>query len=84
MTYFETSGRDNTDAVMAVVKRRADELGIGRGLPDMDGYQAVRLWWRYVNDLDLDALKTLLEYNREDVVNLKTLRERLPTPAKSR
>ena len=28
MTYFETPGRDNTDAVMAVVKRRASELAI--------------------------------------------------------
>jgi hypothetical protein len=38
---------------------------------------AVRLWWNYVNDKDEGALKTLLEYNREDVVNLKVLREKL-------
>ncbi len=55
------------------------QLGIGRQLPDMDGFQAVRLWWRYVDYFDREALKTLLEYNREDVVNLKTLREKLPT-----
>jgi DNA invertase Pin-like site-specific DNA recombinase len=42
------------------------------------GYEAVKLWWRYANDFDEDALVTLLEYNREDVVNLKTLKERLP------
>ena len=52
-------------------------LGIDRKLIEVDGYEAVRLWWRYVNDYDQDALTTLLEYNREDVVNLKTLKERL-------
>ena len=53
------------------------QLGIERRLADVDGYEAVRLWWRYINDYDQDALATLLEYNREDVVNLKTLKERL-------
>jgi uncharacterized protein YprB with RNaseH-like and TPR domain len=43
----------------------------------VDGYEAVRLWWRYVNSDDQDALDTLLQYNREDVVNLRTLKERL-------
>ena len=41
------------------------------------GYEAVKLWWRYVNSFDLDALATLLQYNKEDVVNLKSLKERL-------
>lgn len=53
------------------------QLGIVRRLKDISGYEAVRLWWRYQNDYDRDALLTLLEYNREDVVNLKTLREML-------
>ena len=53
------------------------QLGIERRLNEVDGYDAVRLWWRYVNDDDRDALSTLLEYNREDVVNLKYLKERL-------
>jgi len=35
------------------------------------------LWWRYRNDYDEDALATLLEYNKEDVINLKVLKERL-------
>ena len=52
-------------------------LGIERRLKDVNGFEAVKLWWRYVNDYDQDALKTLLEYNREDVVNLKTLKDRL-------
>lgn len=54
------------------------QLGIERRLKDMNGYEAVRLWWKYVDSFDLDALNKLLEYNREDVVNLKTLKEILP------
>ncbi len=50
-------------------------LGIRRNLQEVDGREAVRLWWRYVNDYDTAALRTLLEYNKEDVVNLKHLRD---------
>lgn len=53
------------------------QLGIQRRLKEVDGFEAVRLWWRWVNDYDEGALATLLEYNKEDVINLKTLRERL-------
>ncbi len=53
------------------------QLGINRQLKEVNGYEAVRLWWRYINDYDEDALKLLLEYNNEDVVNLKALRDRL-------
>jgi hypothetical protein len=53
------------------------QLGIERRLKDMNGWEAVRLWWKYVDSFDLDALHKLLEYNREDVVNLKTLKERV-------
>lgn len=53
------------------------QLGIERQLTEINGYEAVRLWWRYVDYFDLDALNTLLEYNKEDVINLKTLREKL-------
>jgi uncharacterized protein len=52
-------------------------LGIARRLTDMNGFMAVRLWWNYVNDNDTEALQKLLEYNREDVLNLHVLRERL-------
>ncbi len=58
------------------------QLGIRRELPDVNGLEAVRLWWRYVETFDLDALEKLKAYNREDVVNLKTLKEMLcPGPA---
>jgi len=51
------------------------QLGIVRQLKGVDGAEAVRLWWKYQNDHDRHALNTLLEYNREDVLNLKTLRQ---------
>lgn len=53
------------------------QLGIPRKLVEVDGRMAVRLWWRYVDSFDLEALDTLLAYNKEDVVNLKELKERL-------
>jgi uncharacterized protein YprB with RNaseH-like and TPR domain len=53
------------------------QLGIKRRLTDINGHEAVRLWWRYVDSFDINALNTLLEYNKEDVLNLKTLKERL-------
>ena len=53
------------------------QLGIPRKLVEVDGRVAVRLWWRYVDLFDLEALDTLLAYNKEDVVNLKALKERL-------
>ncbi|MFA5055597.1 MAG: ribonuclease H-like domain-containing protein [Dehalococcoidia bacterium] len=59
------------------LKAVEQQLGIGRELRGVDGFQAVILWWRYVNDNDMDALRTLLKYNEEDVKNLKVLRERL-------
>jgi uncharacterized protein YprB with RNaseH-like and TPR domain len=53
------------------------QLGIERRLKDVNGWEAVRLWWRYVDTFDLSALNKLLEYNKEDVVNLKTLKAKL-------
>jgi uncharacterized protein len=57
-------------------------LGIERRNKEINGYEAVRLWWKYVNDYDKAALKTLLEYNKEDVVNLKVLKEKLLSSSK--
>jgi uncharacterized protein YprB with RNaseH-like and TPR domain len=53
------------------------QLGIDRSSVGITGYDAVRLWWRYVDAFDLDALNTLLQYNKEDVINLKILKEKL-------
>ncbi|MDD5126993.1 MAG: ribonuclease H-like domain-containing protein [Dehalococcoidales bacterium] len=61
------------------LKRVEEQLGIPRRLKGITGWDAVKLWWRYQEYDDREALATLLEYNKEDVVNLKTLRERLQT-----
>ena len=53
------------------------QLGIERRLKDMNSWEAVRLWWKYVDSFDLEALNKLLEYNKEDVVNLKALKAKL-------
>ncbi|MFC1874441.1 ribonuclease H-like domain-containing protein [Chloroflexota bacterium] len=53
------------------------QLGIARKLKDIQGYDAIRLWQKYQSDSDEDALATLLEYNKEDVINLKSLKENL-------
>ena len=51
------------------------QLGIAREDKEVDGREAVRLWWKYVDSFDLEALDKLCAYNKEDVVNLKTLRD---------
>jgi uncharacterized protein YprB with RNaseH-like and TPR domain len=66
--------RNNLRGGFKAVER---QLGIPRQLREVDGHEAIRLWWRYVNDYDRRALAVLLEYNREDVINLKALREKL-------
>jgi uncharacterized protein YprB with RNaseH-like and TPR domain len=56
------------------LKRIERQLGIAR--PDevegMSGLDAVRLWWQWKRG-DRAALETLIEYNREDVVNMVRL-----------
>ena len=58
-------------------KRVEQQLGIPRQLKGISGFEAIMLWRRYQNDGDQNALNLLLQYNKEDVVNLKALRERL-------
>ena len=53
------------------------QLGIPRRLRGIGGADAVMLWWRYQMDHDKKALDLLLEYNKEDVLNLRTLRGKL-------
>ena len=53
------------------------QLGIDRESKGIDGLEAVRLWWKYVDAFDLDALNTLLLYNKEDVLNLKILKDKI-------
>lgn len=53
------------------------ELGLSRDeeIKDVDGLEAVRLWRRWEKHGDERALDRLIEYNRADVMNLKTLAE---------
>ena len=53
------------------------QLGIPRRLRGIGGAEAVILWWRYQINHDRKALDLLLEYNKEDVVNLIALRWKL-------
>jgi len=58
------------------LKKVEKTLGIKRcrKVRNLNGYDAVLLWNRYL-DGEPEALQLLLEYNREDVVNLKYLME---------
>jgi hypothetical protein len=58
-------------------KKVEERLGIERECKGLNGYDAVLLWQRYQAYGDEKALDLLLRYNKEDVVNLKVLRERL-------
>ena len=51
------------------------QLGINRELENVNGREAIQLWNRYLYSADFEALETLLHYNLEDVINLKTLKE---------
>ena len=66
--------RENLKGGLKVVEKK---LGITRHLKGVDGRVAVQLWWDYANNKNEQALRTLLEYNQEDVVNLHVLRQKL-------
>jgi hypothetical protein len=53
------------------------QLGIPRRLQGIGGADAVILWWRYQIHRDRKALDLLLEYNKEDVLNLIALKGKL-------
>ncbi|HYZ92338.1 MAG TPA: ribonuclease H-like domain-containing protein [Actinomycetota bacterium] len=58
------------------LKRIEDGLSIPRRLRGVTGYDAMVLWDRWEQG-DREALETLLEYNRDDVINLRLLERRL-------
>ncbi len=59
------------------LKRVEEMLGIARATAGISGIDAPRLWDRYESHGDQRALTTLLAYNREDVVNLAVLEDRM-------
>ncbi|MWG35718.1 ribonuclease H-like domain-containing protein [Halomarina oriensis] len=52
------------------------DVGIERDRPDISGRDAVRLWHEYEGGSE-DSLETLVSYNRDDAVNLRTLMDDL-------
>lgn len=59
------------------LKKVEELLGIGRATAGITGWDAPRLWHRYEMNGDRAALQILLDYNREDVVNLAVLEHHL-------
>jgi uncharacterized protein YprB with RNaseH-like and TPR domain len=55
------------------LKRLEERFGIARNTRGMGGWDAMQLWTCYENEGNQDALRVLLEYNREDVMNLMQL-----------
>jgi uncharacterized protein YprB with RNaseH-like and TPR domain len=66
--------KKNLKGGLKVVEQK---LGINRNTKGIDGFMAVKLWWDYINNNNHQSLKSLLEYNTEDIVNLQTLRLKL-------
>jgi hypothetical protein len=54
------------------LKQIEQEVGLEREKPDISGEDAVRLWYQYQGG-DEASLETLVEYNRDDTRNLRTL-----------
>ncbi len=55
------------------LKRMEERFGIARHTRGMSGWDALELWARHEATGDQGALQLLLEYNREDVMNLVEL-----------
>jgi len=55
------------------LKQLEERFGIARSTRGMNGWDALRLWAHYENEGDQASLDLLLEYNREDVMNLMQL-----------
>ena len=73
--------RNNLYGGFKAVERK---LCIPRRLKGISGAQAVILWWRYQTHRDRKALDLLLEYNKEDVINLMALKGKLEMFSKSK
>ena len=66
--------RNNLKGGLKAVEK---QLSINRRLQGIDGRMAIKLWYEYVNNHSQQALMILLDYNREDVINLRLLRRKL-------
>jgi len=59
------------------LKKVEQILGIERCLKDVNGWVAMELWDQYEKTNNREALQVLLEYNKEDIINLPVLMEKL-------
>ncbi|MCJ7645934.1 ribonuclease H-like domain-containing protein [bacterium] len=59
------------------LKKVEQMLGIERCLKDVNGWVAMELWDQYEKENNREALQVLLEYNKEDIINLPILMEKL-------
>jgi len=57
------------------LKKIEKDLSIQRELEDIDGREAIKLWQKYENNGDEEALNKLVKYNQYDAENLKDLLE---------
>ena len=57
------------------LKKIEKDLSIQRELEDIDGREAIKLWKKYENNGDEEALNKLVKYNQYDAENLKDLLE---------
>ena len=57
------------------LKKIEKELAINRELEDIDGREAIRLWKKYENNGNEEALQKLVKYNQYDAENLQDLLE---------
>lgn len=55
------------------LKKIEKALGIERKTEGFNGYTAVKLWKRWCEERDRSALRKLILYNREDVLNLRII-----------
>ncbi len=58
-------------------KKVLKHLGICRETDGLNGLDAISLWQQYKEFNDQSALDLLLRYNRDDIVNLRQLRDAL-------
>lgn len=67
----------NSLGITGGLKKIEDRFGFEReeDLKGLDGYDAVKLWKRYKNSRDKDALDILVRYNAADISNLGKLME---------
>lgn len=55
------------------LKQIEKDLNVERELEDVDGREAVRLWKKYENNGNEQALQKLIKYNQYDTINLQKL-----------